>query len=208
MSCFITFEGIEGCGKTTQSKLLADYLFSCGYDVFWTREPGGPPISEMIREILLDNGNDMMLPETELLLYMASRAQHTGEWIIPALREGKIVICDRYFDSSLAYQGGGRNLDLRMIRTITGFATFGLVPETTFLIDIPAEIGLKRIGEKEADRIESESIDFHNVVRNLFIDVAKKEKERYIIVNGNDPIEKIHIQIREKVLLRLKDGLK
>ena len=106
MSYFITFEGIEGCGKTTQSILLAQYLHSLNYEVLLTREPGGPPISEMIRKILLDKSNSEMLPQTELLLYMASRAQHTGEWILPALKEGKIVICDRYYDSSLAYQGG------------------------------------------------------------------------------------------------------
>ncbi len=197
MKFFVTFEGIEGCGKSTQSKLLDDYLRSAGYKVLLTREPGGPIISEKIREILLSNEHWKMLPETELLLYMASRAQHTGEWILPALNEGKIVICDRYYDSSIAYQGGGRDLDLNVICEITRFATFGLIPDLTFLIDIPVEIGIKRIKEKDADRIESEAIAFHRKVRRLFLDVAKQETERYIIINGDDDITNIQSQIRE-----------
>jgi dTMP kinase len=208
MSYFITFEGIEGCGKTTQSKLLNEYLRSLQFDVLWTREPGGPAISEKIREILLDNGNSLMLPETELLLYMASRAQHTGEWIIPALQEGKIVICDRYYDSSLAYQGGGRALDLQTIKKISSFATYGLVPDYTFLIDIPVGVGIERMAEKHADRIESESIEFHKKVRKRFLTVAKEESERYIVINGVDEIKEIQSQIREIVLKRLKDGKK
>jgi len=206
MRYFITFEGIEGCGKSTQSKLLSDYLNSAGYDVLMTREPGGPPISEKIRDILLANEHHKMLPETELLLYMASRAQHTGEWIMPALNEGKIVICDRYSDSSIAYQGGGRDLDLDMIRGIIRFATFGLVPDLTFLIDIPAEVGIERIKQKAPDRIESEAIAFHRKVRNVFINVAKQETDRYIIINGNDDITSIQSQIREITVRRLKDG--
>ncbi|MBW6515639.1 MAG: dTMP kinase [Candidatus Cloacimonetes bacterium] len=203
MSYFITFEGIEGCGKSTHSILLAEYLHSINYDVLLTREPGGPPISEKIRAILLDRNHSEMLPQTELLLYMASRSQHTGEWIKPALKEGKIVICDRYYDSSLAYQGGGRDLDLKVIRSITKFATFGLVPDCTILIDIPVEIGIERIKQKTPDRIESESIHFHEKVRNLFLDVAKEESKRYIIINGNKNIEDIQAQIRELVLRRI-----
>ena len=203
MSYFITFEGIEGCGKTTQSILLAQYLHSLNYEVLLTREPGGPPISEMIRKILLDKSNSEMLPQTELLLYMASRAQHTGAWILPALKEGKIVICDRYYDSSLAYQGGGRDLDLKVIRSIAKFATFGLVPNTTFLIDIPVEVGISRNKHKEADRIESEAINFHQKVRNLFLDVAKEESQRYIIINGNDDVEKIQARVRDQILAKL-----
>jgi len=206
MRYFITFEGIEGCGKSTQSKLLSDYLNSAGYDVLMTREPGGPPISEKIRDILLANEHHKMLPETELLLYMASRAQHTGEWIMPALNEGKIVICDRYSDSSIAYQGGGRDLDLDMIREMIRFATFGLVPDLTFLIDIPAEVGIERIKQKAPDRIESEAIAFHRKVRNVFLNVAKQETYRYIIINGNDDITSIQSQIREITVRRLKDG--
>lgn len=208
MSYFITFEGIEGCGKSTQALLLKEYLLSLDYNVLLTREPGGPPISEKIRRILLDNGNSRMLAETELLLYMASRAQHTGEWIKPALNAGKIVICDRYTDSSLAYQGGGRELDLAMIISIAKFATFGIIPDCTILLDIPVEIALERIKHKDADRIESEDFSFHQKVRDVFIDVAKKEPVRYIIMNGNDKVENIQSRIIETILTKIKDGKK
>jgi dTMP kinase len=151
---FITFEGIEGCGKSTQSKLLAEYLQKRGIDTLSTREPGGPKISEEIREILLSNANDEMIDRTEVLLYMASRSQHTGEWIIPALDSGKIVISDRYYDSTIAYQGAARKIERKVIDMLTHFATFGLKPDITFLVDLPAEVGLSRIEAKNADRLE------------------------------------------------------
>ena len=130
-SLFITFEGVEGCGKSTQAKMLKEYLENIGKKVLLTREPGGPKISEDIRNILLDRNNHEMLPEKEMLLYMASRSQHTGEWIIPALEKGTFVISDRYYDSTIAYQGAARKIDRNIIDTITKYATFGLVPDLT-----------------------------------------------------------------------------
>lgn len=192
---FITFEGIEGCGKSTQSLLLKEFLEESGVPVMHTREPGGPKISEEIRKILLSNDNVEMVPETEMLLYMASRSQHTAEWILPALDEGKLVISDRYYDSTLAYQGAARKLDRTIIDVITKFATYNLVPDLTILIDLPAEKGLSRIHKDDADRLESESMDFHRKVRNGFLDLAKSEKERYLIVDGTGTIDEIHSQI-------------
>ena len=203
---FITFEGIEGCGKSTQAKLLREYLEKKGYNVFLTREPGGPKISEEIRNLLLSTKNKEMLPETEVLLYMASRSQHTGEWIIPALEKGKMVISDRYYDSTLAYQGAARKIDIKLIDTITKFATFGLKPDITFLVDLPAEIGLSRISKQDADRLEMESIEFHKKVRVGFIEIAKREKKRYIIVDGTESVEKIHskiVKIMEDILRKV-----
>ncbi len=204
---FITFEGIEGCGKSTQSKMLKEYLQSTGKSVLLTREPGGPLISEKIRHLLLDPENNEMLPETELLLYMASRSQHTGQWIIPALEAGKFVISDRYSDSSIAYQGAARRLDLREIDGITRFATFSLVPDITFLIDLPAENGLCRIKPCTADRIEKEDIDFHKRVRQGFLDVAKREPSRFCVIDGRGTIEEIHGEIIRKMDILLKNRL-
>ncbi len=201
---FITFEGIEGCGKSTQAKLLRKYLKKKGWSVFLTREPGGPKISEEIRELLLSTDNKEMLPETEVLLYMASRSQHTGEWIIPALQKGKMVISDRYYDSTLAYQGAARRIDIKLIDTITKFATFGLKPDITFLVDLPAEIGLSRISKQDADRLEMESIEFHKKVRVGFIEIAKREKERYIIVDGTKSVEEIHNEIMKIMEVKLR----
>ncbi len=196
---FITFEGIEGCGKSTQAKMLAEYLKNKGFEVLLTREPGGPKISEKIRAILLDTDNKEMLPETELLLYMASRSQHTGEWIIPALKQNKIVISDRYYDSTIAYQGAARNIDLNIIKTITKYATYGLTPDITFLIDTPAEIGLSRIAKDVADRLEQESLEFHKKVRNGFLELAKKENERFLVLDGTKTISEINRLIIKKI---------
>lgn len=199
---FITFEGVEGCGKTTQAKLLREYLIKEGYQVLLTREPGGPGISEKIRNILLDKGNSEMLPETELLLYMASRSQHTGQWIIPALQKGEIVISDRYYDSSLAYQGAARKINRNIIDIIIRYATFGLVPDITFIIDIPVEIGLSRITANLADRLESETMAFHEKVRQGFLDIAREDEKRYIIIDGRKDIDEIHEQIIHSIKLQ------
>jgi len=189
---FITFEGIEGCGKSTQARMLKEFLIKEGKSVFLTREPGGPKIAEDIREMLLSVNNKEMLPQTEVLLYMASRSQHTGEWIIPELKKGKIVISDRYYDSTFAYQGAARKIDGKLIDTIRRYATFGLVPDITFLVDLPEEIGLSRILEKDADRLEQESMGFHRKVREGFLDLAKKEPERFIVLDGSKSIDEIH----------------
>jgi len=188
---FITFEGTEGCGKTTQAELLADYFRQKGREVLLTREPGGPKIAESIRMILLNKDNMEMLPETELLLYMASRSQHTGEWIIPALKAGMIVISDRYYDSTIAYQGAARKIDRNIIDTIRQYATFGLVPDLTFIIDLPATTGLSRIKKENADRLEQESLEFHTNVRKSFLEIAEEES-RFKVINGSKSIEEIH----------------
>ncbi|HOQ80857.1 MAG TPA: dTMP kinase, partial [Candidatus Cloacimonadota bacterium] len=161
---FITFEGIEGCGKSTQAKLLFDYLVENGYNVTLTREPGGTDISEKIRELLLDCQNSKMNKETEILLYMASRSQHTGELIIPALESGSIVLCDRYFDSTLAYQGYARGIEISTIKTINSYASFGLIPDLTFFLDITIDESFRRIKDKKPDRLEYEPRSFHDKV--------------------------------------------
>lgn len=192
---FITFEGIEGCGKSTQTKLLQQYLKEKNRKVFLTREPGGPKISEEIRRVLLSTENKEMLPRTEILLYMASRSQHTGEWIIPHLEQGFFVISDRYFDSTIAYQGAARKIPRNIIDTLTDFATFGLKPDLTFLVDLPAEIGLSRIEAKKADRLEQESLAFHQEVRKGFLDLARQESDRFVILDGRKSIAEIHQDI-------------
>ena len=192
---FITFEGTEGCGKSTQAKMLKEYLENKQIAVFLTREPGGPKISEDIRGILLSNDNIEMLDRTEVLLYMASRSQHTGQWILPELKKGKVVISDRYYDSTIAYQGAARKIDRNIIDSLTKYATFGLQPDITFLVDLPAEVGLSRIKQQDADRLEQESLDFHRNVRKGFLEIAKVESKRYIILDGSKSIDEIHQEI-------------
>lgn len=196
---FITFEGCEGSGKSTQVKLLNDALLQIGFETLVTREPGGPPISEAIRNILLHPEHHTMLPETELLLYMASRAQHTGEWIIPALNNGKIVLCDRYNDSTIAYQGAARELNQEFISLLAGFATFSKVPDLTILLDLPVDIGLSRISERKLDRLEMEAASFHQKVRDQYLIIAKNEPSRYIVLDGAMNPEQIHTRILSKV---------
>lgn len=196
---FVTFEGIEGCGKSTQVQLLVDYLTYRNIPHITTREPGGTPIAEAIRNLLLDPECKEMLPETELLLYCASRAQHTGELILPALSAGKVVICDRYYDSTYAYQGAARALSEPLIDTLTGFSTFQTIPDLTVLLDMNVEDGLSRIQERKLDRLEQENIEFHRKVREQFLSIAKKHAHRYLVLNGSDPREFIHSQIQEAI---------
>ena len=204
---FITFEGIEGSGKSTQMVLLIKKLTERGLPVLLTREPGGPPIAETIRSLLLDPERREMLPETELLLYCASRAQHTGEWILPALKEGKTVLCDRYFDSTFAYQGAARAQKLDFIRLLTDFATFSTVPHLTFLIDLPVVEGLSRIKYRQLDRLEQEDISFHERVRNEFLDLARIHSDRFVVLDGSLPIEDIHAKIYSRVLSQLGEPI-
>jgi len=204
---FITFEGIEGCGKSTQALLLSTALRDRGFEVLLTREPGGPSISEAIRKILLNPENYEMLPETEMLLYMASRSQHTGQWIIPALQEGKIVISDRYYDSTIAYQGAARDLDLSIIETITHFATYNTDPDLTFLIDLPVETGIKRIQSRNLDRLELETVEFHNKVRTQYLNLARNYASRFKVIEGDDLVDSIHQQILKQALFLIESGL-
>ena len=192
---FITFEGIEGSGKSTQIKLLVDYLIKQQIPHLSTREPGGTPIAEAIRKILLDPLCSEMLPEAELLLYSASRAQHTGELILPALAAGKVVISDRYYDSSTAYQGAARDLDYNVIDLLNSFATFHTVPDLTVLLDLPVEEGFKRIDHRDLDRLEQEDISFHKKVRQQFLSIAKKHASRYLVLDALKAPELIHNQI-------------
>ncbi|MCD6102282.1 MAG: dTMP kinase [Candidatus Cloacimonetes bacterium] len=197
---FITFEGIEGCGKTTQAKLLAEELRIQDCKVLFTREPGGPRISEKIRDILLNKEFTEMHRLTEVFLYMASRSQHTIEWILPALKKGIIVICDRYYDSTYAYQGAAREISYKDIDFINKIATGGLKPDITFVLDLPVEIGLARVQNtvdpsKGIDRLERENIKFHQKVREGYLELAKAEKDRIIVLDGQEKVEIIHRKI-------------
>ena len=185
---FITFEGIEGCGKTTQVELLRGHLAGLGHEVLVTREPGGSPIGEKIRDILLDPGNSGMTALTELLLYEASRAQHVKDVIEPALEAGATVISDRFYDASTAYQGHARGLGADKVEKLNLVATGGLRPDLTIVLDLPASEGLRRLG-RDLDRIESEAVDFHENVRNGYIELARRDPERVKVVDSSGAVE-------------------
>ena len=197
---FITFEGIEGCGKTTQIDLLRRYLEEAGRSVRVTREPGGTKIGEAIRGILLDPEHSAMCSPAELLLYAASRAQHVHEVIRPAMEAGTDVLCDRFADSTAAYQGAGRGLDEAALHQLHAFGAGGLAPDLTVLIDLPVEEGLRRArGRGRSDRIEQESLAFHGRVREGFLRLADMEPGRIKIVDGMQSIEAIAEAIRDEV---------
>jgi len=197
---FITFEGVEGCGKTTQIERLHDYLRCQGYAVEVTREPGGTPIAETIRKVLLDTDNDTLAPVTELLLYEAARAQHVAERIRPALAAGAVVLCDRFADSTTAYQGAGRSLSFEEVNRLHQLATQGVWPDLTFLIDLPVNIGFQRVSLRGAvDRIEREAQAFHERVRQGFLELAHREPERITIVDGMHSVETVAGAIRARV---------
>ena len=200
---FITFEGPDGSGKTTQAKMLVEYLQTRGYPVFYTREPGGTEISEQIREVILTPRNKAMRSEAEVLLFSAARAQIVAELIRPALANGKIVVCDRYYDSTFAYQGYGLGLDLSALRAITKFATGGLVPDLTFYVDVSAEVGLARRHQGETNRLDQKDIDYHTRVRNGYLELAKAEPNRFVVIDGTASIEQVQEKIREKILREL-----
>ena len=203
---FITLEGPEGSGKTTAVESAVKKLQEMGYEIVRTREPGGTPISEQIRNVILDKENTAMDGRTEALLYAASRRQHLVEKVWPALREGKIVICDRYLDSSLAYQGGARGLGVDNILNINLFATENTWPDLTLLFDIKPEIGLARISanaNREVNRLDLEKIDFHNKVRESFLDLAKRFPERFVIIDASQDRESVARDTMEAILSRL-----
>lgn len=203
---FITFEGPEGSGKTTVSNIIEKRLEDIGYQVVHTREPGGTPIAEQIRNIILDKANTMLDARAEALLYAASRRQHLVEKVWPALKEGKIVICDRYIDSSLAYQGGARNLGVENVLNINMFATEGTFPDMTLLFDITPEEGLKRIAanaNREVNRLDLEKIEFHKLVRNTFLELAKQYKNRYVIIDASKPLDEVVENTWKEILKKL-----
>jgi dTMP kinase len=213
VACFITFEGIEGCGKTTQVELLSRLLESQGRPVLVTREPGGCAIADKIRAILLDADNHGLVPLAELFLYAAARAQHVAEVIRPALAAGKVVICDRFTDATLAYQGYGRALDLEMITTLNRCAAGELTPDLTILLDCPEKVGLERAlariqatkGARE-ERFEQESLRFHRAVRNGYLLLAAADPERFVVLDGGLGIDETADAVSEAVLSRLLRG--
>ena len=196
---FISFEGIDGCGKSTQADLLRSYLESKGEQVELLREPGGTALSEQIREILLNPNNDKMDPSTELILLSASRAQLTREIIIPALERGNVVICDRYADSTLAYQGYGRGINLEWLEKLNEFATAGLKPDITLLVDLPVDEALNRMQSKSFDRIEMEGIEFLDKVRSGYLELTDRFSKRYFMIDGMETIEEMSKKIINKI---------
>lgn len=192
---FITVEGSDGVGKTTQITNIEKYFSEIGYDVVITREPGGTNIGEKLREILLDVSNKEMDPLTEMLIYAASRAQHVKEVILPALNEGRIVISDRYIDSSLAYQGYGRNLG-NCVYEVNKYATYGIMPDKTFWLDLLPSIGRERIKNEAMDRIELEKMEFHNNVRKGYEAIAKSEPMRVHRIDASLNEDEVWNEIR------------
>jgi len=199
----ITFEGPEGSGKSTQMAMLHSYLVSKGYDCLSTREPGGTRMGKLIRGIVLDADQKEIVDRAELFLILADRAQHTAEVILPALEEGKIVLCDRYNDSTMAYQGYGRGLDLSRTRRMCGYASFGLNADLTFLLDVDVATGFSRIKEnrravsgKEAmDRMETAGTVFHEKVRAGYLSLAKEESQRITVLGPSGNAEEVHLKI-------------
>ncbi len=204
---FITFEGGEGCGKSTQIKLLAKQLENQGYSVTTLREPGGTDLGEAIRNLLQhDAAGEGMVPEAELLLFAASRAQLTRQRIIPAIKAGQIVLCDRFMDSTTVYQGVARQLDSNEVAQINAFAVGDTQPDLTILIDLPPEIGMKRVKARsngELDRMEKEAETFFNAVRKGYLQLAKTAKDRFLKIEGQATVDQIASQIWSEVSVKL-----
>ena len=207
MALFVSFEGPEGCGKTTQICLLAEWLPSQGHDVLATREPGGTRIGDQIRQILLDPAHTEMCPAAEILLFSAARAQIVHQAILPHLQRGGIVLCDRFADSTFAYQGYGQGLDLAALRQITRFATGGLEPDATFYLDISAAEGLKRKAGGdivEWNRMERKQLEYHLRVRNGYLELAQRDPERWIVLDAGEDVDTLQERIRAEILSRLR----
>ncbi len=202
---FITFEGIEGCGKTTQIYLLKRYLTQQGYNLLSTKEPGGTGIGHEIKRILLSPDNHQITPGVELLLYAADRSQHIEEVIRPALEEGKVILCDRFTDATVAYQGYARGIELNLIDRLNRLATGGLKPNLTILLDCPVEVGLGRISRRNSssglqgsskDRLEREGIDFHRRVREGYLKIAGREPRRVKVIDAGREVEIVQTEIK------------
>lgn len=199
---FVTFEGPEGSGKSTQIKRLESYLKRKGHKTLLLREPGGTHVSEAIRHILLDTKSKGMSPEVELLLYLAARGQIVREKILPALKKGKVVICDRFEDSTVAYQGYGRGLSLDFIQSASHWVRGKLVPDLTILLDLSPEDGFKRTGRR--DRMEQESINFHRRVRKGFLALARKNSKRFVVLDATKKVDFLSNRIQGIVNDRLR----
>ena len=200
---FITFEGVEGSGKSTQIQLLATFLHGLGREVVLTREPGGTPLAERIRDILMDKADETMSPLTELLLYEASRAQHVKTLILPALERGAFVLCDRFADSTTAYQGAGRRLDPAVVDRLNRLAAGEAWPVQTYLLDLPAAEGLRRARERGSDdRMMQESLAFHERIREQFLRLAREEQDRITIIDAARPVDIIQDELRRHLSSR------
>lgn len=208
MNKFITFEGVEGSGKSTQVKLLGEYLIEKNIFVLLTQEPSGTPIGRKIGDILFNRGHQAMCPETELLLFCAARAQHVREVVRPALQDGKYVLCDRFSDATFAYQSAGRGLDADFINTMNSYCALQLKPGLTLLFDLPVEVGLQRAGRRDAqlkdpssaDRFEKEKLDFHNRVRQGYLNLCSAEPERFRVIDASRTVDIIALDVRRHVL--------
>jgi dTMP kinase len=207
MSLFVTFEGPEGGGKSTQIRLIARRLEDLGHRVVVTREPGGTAFGEAIRGILLGFEHSAMLPETEALLNSAARAQHVAEVVRPALAQGKIVLCDRYLDSTLAYQGAGRGLDIDELSALQRFATRGLWPDLTLLLDVPFEVGqARRVASGEPlNRFDVDTREFHERVRGYFLEAAARQPQRWHVIDASAPAESVEQDLLLVLLQRLNE---
>jgi dTMP kinase len=205
---FVTLEGPEGSGKSTHAPRLAEYLRSQGRDVLLTREPGGTSIGDQIRVILNDHGNSAMQPRAEILLFCASRAQLVTQMIRPHLEHGGTVVCDRFSDSTLAYQGYGRGLDLSALQSITVFADGGLKPHLTLLMDLPVEEGLNRRRHSGGDwnRLDAQEVEFHQRVRQGYLELARQEPERWVRIDSQKNEDDVWEQIRKAVDVHLRKG--
>ena len=206
---FITFEGPDGAGKSTIIKLVHEKLLQDGFNIVLTREPGGTPIAEKIRDIILDNSNQALDARTEALLYAASRRQHLVEKIWPALKEGKIVLCDRFLDSSLAYQGGGRNLGVENVLNINLFATENTYPDLTLFFDVSPEVGLARVSKDKkrvADRLDNENENFHDKVYKTFKEIIEQSKNRIVVIDASKSIDEV-VETTYKIIKERLNGL-
>ena len=192
---FITFEGVEGCGKTTQINLLENWLLKKRRSPLKTFDPGGTPVGDRLRTLLLDPELKGMVPISEALIYAASRAQLVHDVIQPGLEAGRVVVSDRYVDSTLAYQVYGRGLDFQTVMSVNHWATGGLLPDLTIFLRMPAELGLARTVDRELDRLEQESLQFHKLVEAGFEDLAVKFAERFLLIDGRDPVDEVHHRV-------------
>jgi dTMP kinase len=202
---FITLEGPEGSGKTSHMQPLADHLRRKGYTIFTTREPGGTSIGEQIREVIHDLKNQEMHPRTETLLYQAARAQIVEQFIKPRLKAGEVVISDRYYDSTIAYQGYGHQQDLEQVRALVKYATGGLVPDLTILLDLDVEVGLgRKKKDNEWNRLDAYTVEFHQRVRAGYLKMVEAEPERWVVVNAEQPWESVQQDLRKVIEAKLK----